>query len=101
MKFITKVTDCLVTAILYLSIGLILLYFVGSLIFDIALYFDVKSELKKELSSQEYDSLVTMHIFSPSFRFIRNGEEWEAFGVADVIHGPDVYTCKRGGNDCG
>jgi hypothetical protein len=72
-----------------------LLWIFLCVIFNIEIYFNVKNELKKTLSPSEYESLVTDGILSTSFRYISNGEEWQAFGVGD-----DVYTCRIGG-DCG
>ena len=89
----TKLFTRLIVAIV---ISLCLLYLFGMSVFNCALSRDVKNELGGKLTLTEFRTLKQTGICSSSFDFIRNGEDWEAFGVADVIHGPDVYICKRG-----
>ena len=91
-----------ITRLLFgIFVAICVLYLIGMVLFNCALAHDVKNELGGMLSLIEFKSLKQNGICSSSFDFIRNGEDWQAFGVADIIHGPDVYICKRVGGNCG
>lgn len=92
----TKFINFFTRIIAAIAIGLCLLYLMGLSIFNCALSHDIKNELGGMLTLTEFRSLEQNGMYSSSFSFIRNGEDWGAFGVADVIHGPDVYICKQG-----